>query len=127
MIFVDTAVWVAAQRNSSSAEAERLRSLLDADLVEVALPVRLELLSGVARKNRRAFQQAFSALPVSYPTDATWQRMKAWVAQAADAGHRFTVSDLTIAALADERGALVWSLDGDFVQMEKLGFVRLYG
>ena len=127
MIFVDTSVWVAATRNPSSPEAERLRSLLDGDVVEVALPVRLELLSGIARKDRRAFQRAFSALPVAYPTEETWQRMTAWVPEAADAGYRFTVSDLTIAALADERGALVWSLDGDFAQMEELGFVRLYG
>ena len=127
MIFVDTSVWVATQRNPSSLEAERLRSLLDADVVEVALPVRLELLAGVARKSRRSFQRLFSALPVSYPTDGTWERLGAWVIKAADAGHRFTMTDLIIAALADERAALVWSLDRDFEQMEKLGFVRLYG
>jgi predicted nucleic acid-binding protein len=127
MIFVDTSVWVAAQRNPSSPDAERLRSLLDTDVVEVALPVRLELLAGVARKSRRSFQRLFSALPVSYPTDGTWERLGRWVVNAADAGHRFTMTDLLVAALADERSALVWSLDSDFEHMEKLGFVRLYG
>ena len=127
MIFVDTSVWIAAQRNPSSGEAERLRSLLDADVVEVALPVRLELLAGVARKSRRTFQRLFSALPVSYHTHDTWRRVSGWVVDAADAGHRFTMTDLLVAALAHERGALVWSIDSDFVQMEKLGFVRLHG
>jgi predicted nucleic acid-binding protein len=127
MIFVDTSVWVAAQRHPSSQEAERLRSLLDADVVEVALPVRLELLAGVARKSRRSFQRLLSALPVSYPTDGTWERLGGWVIKAADAGHRFTVTDLIIAALAYERTAHVWSLDSDFEHMEKLGFVQLYG
>src|SRR4029453_7272686 len=127
MIFVDTSVWVAAQRNAACQEAERLRSLLDADVVEVAFPVRLELLAGVARKSRRSFQRLLSALPVSYPTDSTWERLGEWVIKAADEGHRFAMTDLLIAALADERRALVWSLDRDFEQMEKLGFIQLYG
>ena len=45
---------------------------------------------------------------------------------AADAGYRFSVPDLIIAALAHELTALTWSLDEDFVEMEKLGFVQLY-
>lgn len=126
MIFVDTSVWVAAQRRASSDDAAALRSLLDADVVEVALPVRLEVLTGVAAKDRRAFQRAFSALPVAYPDQCTWQRMHEWVPRAADAGYRFSVTDLLIAALAEERAALVWSLDRDFEDMEKLGLVKLY-
>ena len=47
-------------------------------------------------------------------------------ARAADAGERFTVTDLLIASLTSEIGGLVWSLDKDFERMEKLGFVSLY-
>jgi predicted nucleic acid-binding protein len=126
MIFVDTSVWIAVQRRATSNDAGALRSLLDADLVEVALPVRLEMLSGVAARDRRAFQRAFSALPVAYPDEGTWQRMNEWIPRAADAGYRFAFSDLLIAALADERAAMVWSLDRDFEDMEKVGLVQLY-
>ena len=127
MIFVDTSVWIAADRNPIGSEAEALRSLLAADRVEVALPVRLELLAGIPSQRRQAFQRAFSALPVAYPTDDTWVLIDEWVPKAADEGRRFTVSDLLIAALAHQRGALVWSLDRDFGEMETVGFVRLYG
>jgi predicted nucleic acid-binding protein len=48
------------------------------------------------------------------------------VEPAADAGLRFAVSDLLIAALAHDLGGLVWSLDADFANMASLGFVRLY-
>jgi hypothetical protein len=51
----------------------------------------------------------------------------AWIDRAADSGFHFSITDLTIAALARELEALVWSLDGDFEVMEKLGLVRLYG
>ena len=114
MIVVDTSVWVAAERRPSSETATTLVALLDADEVALALPVRLELLAGVARADRRAFLRAFSALPVLIPTEETWQPLDDWIARAADAGQRFAITDLLIARLADEIGGLVWSLDSDF-------------
>lgn len=126
MIVVDTSVWVAAARQPEQMEAQVLRTLLDADEVAVALPVRIELLSGIPKHERRAFRRAFSALPVVFPTEETWSLLEQWVPHATDAGHRFSVPDLLIAALANELGALVWSLDHDFEAMEKLGFVRRY-
>ena len=47
----------------------------------------------------------------------------AWVPAAADRGHRFSLSDWLIAALSREIGGLVWSLDADFAEMERLSFV----
>ena len=127
MIVVDTSVWIDVMRRPQSPRAEVFRSLLDADLVAVALPVRFELMSGVKKKQRADFRRALSALPVLRPTDETFRLMEGWIEPAADAGFRFGVTDLTIAALAHELEALVWSVDEDFAAMEKLGLVRLYG
>lgn len=127
MIVVDTSAWIAALRAPESAAGRALASLLDADEVALALPVRVELLTGIATKNRAAFRRGLSALPVVYPTDETWAQIERWVPVAADAGQHFKVADLLIAALAHELGALVWSLDGHFEQMERLGFAHLYG
>jgi predicted nucleic acid-binding protein len=52
--------------------------------------------------------------------------MDDWAALGRDRGERFGVGDLLIAALARESGALVWSLDVDFVRMERLTFIDLY-
>lgn len=124
MIVVDTSVWVAAGRRPYVDRV--LQSLLDADEVAVALPVRLELWAGVARQDRKAHRAAFGALPQLVPTEETWQPLTEWIARAADADERFTVTDLLIASLTSEIGGLVWSLDKDFERMEKLGFVSLY-
>jgi predicted nucleic acid-binding protein len=126
LIVADTSVWVAAMRRPGGAEASTLRGLLDADEAALALPVRIELMAGVAARHRRAMRRGLSALPVVFAKEDTWATVERWVPVAADAGQHFSVTDLLIAALAHDIGALVWSLDGDFGCMEPLKFVRLY-
>ncbi len=126
MIVVDTSVWIDANRRPLGVTAQALRSLIDADEVALALPVRLELTAGLARKDRGAFLRALCGLPVVRPTDETWQLIESWIPRAADRGERYSVTDLLIAALAQELGGLVWSLDEDFVRLERLGFVQRY-
>ena len=125
MIVVDTSVWVAALR-SAGAESRLLASLLDADDVLLAVPVRVELLSGASKKERPALRRALSALPLVYPTDDTWHLMDSWIDAAAAAGHRFGLGDLLIGAMANEAGALVWSLDADFARMKRCGLIETY-
>jgi predicted nucleic acid-binding protein len=113
-------------RRPAGPVAETLRRLLDADEVALALPVRVELMAGVAEKNRTQFRRALSGLPVAWPTEDTWRTVEQWVSTASRAGHRFGVSDWLIAALARERTALVWATDRDYEVMASLGFVQLY-
>jgi len=126
VIVVDTSVWVEAIRRPRGGTNVTLKELLDADEVALALPVRLELMAGIARKDRPAFGRALSGLPVLMPTEETWRLIESWVAPSADKGERFGVTDLLIAGLAHEAGALVWSRDADFDRLEELGFVRGY-
>ena len=126
MIVVDTSVWVAALRHSASSHAKVLQQLLDADEVALAVPVRVELLSGASRRDRPRLRRALSALPLVYPTDDTWATIDRWVNQAGEAGQLFGVGDLLIGALAVESGSLVWSLDADFARMQRLKLVERY-
>ena len=126
MIVVDTSVWIEALRKGESAQARTLRSLLDADEVALAVPVRLELLGGASVSQRPPLRRALSALPMLYPSDETWTLVDQWTDAAGSAGERFGVGDLLIAAMAHETNSLVWSLDSDFLRMERLGFVGLY-
>lgn len=127
MIVVDTSVWIDVMRGPASPHAGAFRQLLDADEVALAVPVRVELMSGVSRAQRRAFKRSLSGLPILMPSEETWRLIESWVEPAADAGCHFAVTDLLIAALANEITGLVWSIDADFAAMERLGFVHLYG
>jgi predicted nucleic acid-binding protein len=124
MIVVDTSVWIAASRQPRLAKT--LQQLLEADEVTMASPVRMELLAGVATEQRAAFKLGLRSVPLAYPTEETWRELLPTVERAADRGERFGLADLLIAALANELGGLVWSLDKDFERMERLGLVSLY-
>jgi predicted nucleic acid-binding protein len=126
VIVADTSVWVAALRDEKSRTARALTSLIDADEVALPVPVRVELVSGVARKDRSKLKRALTALPVLAATDETWSLIERWIEPAADSGQRFAPTDLLIAALAHEVDALVWSLDADFGRMASLKMARLY-
>ena len=126
MIFVDTSVWIAALRRADSRESLHLSELLDLDEVALAVVVRLEILAGTSRKDLPRLRRNLAALPTFSPTQRTWSTMEDWVEQAAFAGHRFGIADLLIGALAQERGASIWSLDSDFERLAGLGFIRLH-
>jgi predicted nucleic acid-binding protein len=126
VIVVDTSVWMDAHRRPAGAIARTLKDLLEADEVALALPVRLELAAGVSRRDRPALLRALSGLPLVRPSDETWRLIEQWVPAAANRGHRFGLADWLIAALTNEIGGLVWSLDEDFGTLERLKCVRRY-
>ena len=126
MIAADTSVWVAALRDARCESAGTLTGLLDADEIVLPRPVRIELLAGASKADRTRLKRSLSALPVVVPTDETWSLVEQWSERAANAGQRFGLTDLLIGALAEETGALLWSLDADFRRMARLRLVQLY-
>lgn len=126
MVVVDSSVWIDAHRQPAGRTASILNGLLEADEVALALPVRLELVAGFSRRDRVALLRGLSGLPLLRPSDETWALIERWVPEAADKGFTCSLAAWLIAALADEIGALVWCLDDDFAQLEKLKMARLY-
>jgi predicted nucleic acid-binding protein len=88
--------------------------------------VRLELLGGASRRTLPTLRRVLSALPIHYPSAATWRTLDQWAERAVGAGERFGFGDLLIAAIAAERGGAIWSRDADFGRMARLGFIELH-
>jgi predicted nucleic acid-binding protein len=126
VIVVDTSVWIEANRNPTGDLAKDLDGLIDADEVCLALPVRLELLTGLSPRDRATLRRGFAGIPLAVPSEATWTIVERWIGTAVDAGQRFAIIDLLIAALAHELTGMVWSLDEDFDRMVSLGLVQSY-
>lgn len=124
MMVVDTSVWIDFFRGREPA-ASALLALLDRDEVALPAPVRIELLGGVRKGEQAKLSRLLSALPVLAPSQEVWGKIETWVVAATASGHRFGVGDLLIGAIASEHAIPVWSLDGDFARMEKLGFLKL--
>jgi predicted nucleic acid-binding protein len=123
--FVDTSVWVAWLRRGSGSIRERLDLLLDEDRCILPAPVRIELLSGMRAQDAARWGHLLLSVPTRFPAHSTWALAESWCATAARKGDRFGVGDLLVAALAHEGGGRIWSLDGDFARMARLGFIRL--
>lgn len=126
MILVDTSVWVQALRERESDEAFELTRLLDEDLVALAAPVRIEVLSGASLRDLATLKRVLSALPVLYPERSTWNLAASWIDTATQRGERFGLADLLIGAQATESDASIWSLDRDFERLAKLDLIRLH-
>lgn len=126
MIVVDTSVWINALRSRESKESRHLSELLDADQVAMAIPVRVEILSGSTRAQQAQLSRTLSALPILYPSESTWHRIEEWLITIKRAGDCFGVGDLLVAGIAAEYHVAVWSLDNDFARMARLKLISLH-
>ena len=126
MIVVDTSVWISAFRDRESFEARHLTELLDSDEVAIAIPTRIEILSGARRLEQARLSRILSALPTFYPADATWRRIEGWLGIIKSSGDWFGVGDLLIAGIGAENNAAIWSLDNGFARMAKLKLIDRY-
>ena len=126
MVVVDSSVWITSFRGKDAEIVARLRAMLDDGEVALAVPVRIELLSGASARDLPRLRRVLSALPLLRVEEATWQQIDRWIEQAVKAGDRFGLGDLLIAATAALHGCRVWSLDSDFARMAALGWIEIH-
>ena len=69
-------------------------------------------------------RRVLSALPLFVPSTEVWPAIERWVEASVARGQRLGEADLLSASIAAENEGEIWSLDGDFARMARLGFVR---
>jgi predicted nucleic acid-binding protein len=126
VILADTSIWIEFFRGKNRRIAAHFMELLDADLVMLAAPVKIEILAGSSRSNLAKLRRVLSALPNYYPERGAWETIDRWLDAAILAGERFGFGDLLIGAIAVQQKATLWSLDSDFQRMQKLGWLSLH-
>jgi predicted nucleic acid-binding protein len=127
MILVDSSVWIeAARRQGDLATKVALRALLDEYEAAWCSPVRLEVMGGARREERRALEMFFAVIPYVECGEAEWEAAKALAWKARDAGHTLPWNDFLISATAALRGWRLYGRDAHFATLAGLGGAGLY-
>lgn len=127
MVLVDSSVWIeAARRQGDLATKVALRALLDEYEAAWCSPVKLEVLGGARREERRALELFFGVIPYVECRDAESDAAKALAWRARDAGHTLPWNDFLISATAAARGWRLYGRDAHFATLAGLGGAVLY-
>jgi predicted nucleic acid-binding protein len=126
LIFVDSSIWIEFFQKANSHVSMHLQNLLTEDQIGITGIVRLEILNGSGKKNFTKLQSLLEAIPCFYPSVKTFQSVETSIQKSMEAGFTFGISDLLITTIVQENNSLLWTLDSDFFNMEKLQLVKLY-
>jgi predicted nucleic acid-binding protein len=127
MVLVDSSVWIeSARRQGDLATKVALRALLDEYEAAWCSPVKLEVLGGARREERRALEMFFAVIPYAECREAEWDAAKALAWRGREAGHTLPWNDYLISATAAARGWRVFARDAHFATLAGLGGAVIY-
>lgn len=126
LVVVDTSVWIAYFRGQTPDVERNLDELIDADLVTLVPPVRLELILGCRKSQRVSLVRRIDALHSLGISESTWKSAEGFAMQLREKGITLGVVDALIAAAVSEQSACLWTLDKDFDPLFKAEFVSTF-
>ena len=103
-----------------------VESLLDEYEATLCAPVRLEVLGGARKADRRSLDEYFSVLPFLQVKDEDWSTAIRHAWQLAGSGIRVPWFDLLIATVGIRTGCRIYSLDKHFRQIAEHLPLMLY-
>src|SRR5512133_1427772 len=110
MVIVDSSIWIeAARRQGDLASKVALEALLEEYEAALCSPVRLEVLGGARKQERRALATGFDILPCVPVTETTWSLalQNAW--RLRDAGLSAPWNEVLIGSASMEHGCRVYA------------------
>lgn len=127
MVLVDSSAWIEGLRRRGSLEVKcALEGLLDAYEAQWCTPVRMEVLGGARREERRRLGHYFSVIPYRRCEEADWERGITLAWQLRDRGVSLPWLDVLIGAIALRDGVRVYSIDRHFQDLSKWTGLPLY-
>jgi predicted nucleic acid-binding protein len=127
MVLVDSSVWIEAGRRTGKLEYKvGLENLLDAYEAAWCGPIKLEVLGGARKEDRKRLEQYFSIIPYKAMPDEAWDWAKETYQKLRDNGHSLPFNDVLIGTLSVRWMCRVYSADGHFEVMRDFIGVRPY-
>ena len=127
MVLVDSSVWIEALRRSGRLEVKvALEALLEEYEAGWCTPVRLEVLGGSRREERRALGGYFAVIPYRACREPDWDEAVALAWKLRDRGLTVPWLDVLIATLAIRDGVRLYALDDHFRTIADLTGLALY-
>jgi predicted nucleic acid-binding protein len=127
MVLVDSSVWIEAARRQGDLGCKvALESLLEEYEAAWCSPVRLEVMGGARKEERRRLAAGFAVIPYVQVTEASWDLAleNAW--RLRDAGLQAPWNDVLIASVSMEHACRVYARDKHFDLMTQAIGLRLY-
>jgi predicted nucleic acid-binding protein len=127
MVLVDSSVWIEGLRRNGSLEVKlALEGLLDVYEAQLCDPVRLEVLGGARKSERKKLSACFALLPFRACTHEDWALAMEISWKLRDAGVTVPWMDVLIAAIGLRESTRVYSVDKHFVLMSETLGLLLY-
>ncbi len=127
MVLVDSSVWIeAARRDGALTVKVALEALLDAGEAAWCGPVKLEVLGGARREERRAMEYFFAVIPYIPAREEHWEIAKQLAWKLRDAGLTVPWNDILIAGIGIKLGCRLYAQDKHFIAMAPLISLPLY-
>jgi predicted nucleic acid-binding protein len=126
LVIVDTSVWVAYFRGTDPLIQRGLDGLIDDDRVAIVPPIRLELILGCKRTQRKLLIERINAVHHLCVTEQTWAFAEKLALDMRGTGTTPGVVDVLIAAAASQHEALLWTLDKDFAPLFRRKRIRAF-
>lgn len=120
MVLVDSSVWIEAMRREGDMTTKvALEQLLIEYEAAFCSPVRLEVMGGARRTERKRMGKYFSIIPYRPTTEEDWEQAMHYGWKLRDNGLTVPNNDLLIATIAIRARCRVYARDKHFVAMAK--------
>ena len=127
MVLVDSSVWIESLRCRGRLDVKvALEGLLEAYEAQWCTPVRLEVLGGARREERRRLGEHFSVIPYRVCEESDWERAVSLAWRLRDGGVTIPWLDVLIAATALHDGVRLYAIDEHFRAVAAMTGLPLY-
>ncbi len=127
MVLVDTSVWIDFFRSVDRTWKGELKKLLISGQVAIIAPLVAELLYGAKGDKERSRILDLSASVEIFSTELSqWIEAGKLGRSLRKQGYTLSIIDCLLAAVAQQQGASLWTLDDDFAPLFRQGLVEQF-